>query len=393
MSVTFSDLESQSQRAAAARGRLHQQVTKGAEAQMRILERVTKAVIIDRLEYPIAMSFFIGKGGELRLSYKHSRSGKPDDVAIHSHALGQLASATDLLPRLYARKLNVEDVDWMMSLLEHNFNEVYHNVEFLDRKGAPKKFLHRTVDGVLRGFMTQSYNPFLVTPPLIRAFIETCAQFDAGPVEAHVSDIKIVLKCMLPYVFEPVDGEFVAFGCTFANSDFGAGSLGILPTCSRISSGTVSVLDNGYRRVHLGRVLKDADFVMDSDTAKSELETHQKAIKNAVSEQLKPENIKKLIRAIQLAHEEKIEWYKLKGTLQKILVKEELQLVEVLLKSGNDSLIDLPKPGQDDDGNPTATAWWASNVVAWMSRKEDDLDRKQKMQTLAGSLLGKEEAA
>ena len=60
MTVSFPDLESQSARAEAARDRLHRQVSKGAEDQMRILEEVTKAVIIDRLEYPIAMSFYIG---------------------------------------------------------------------------------------------------------------------------------------------------------------------------------------------------------------------------------------------------------------------------------------------------------------------------------------------
>ena len=392
MSVTFPDLESQSKKSEEAKNLLHQQVNKGAEEQMRILEEVTKVLIIDRLEYPIAMSF-VSEGEAVRIHYNRDRAGKPSSVLIHNHALGQLASATDLIPRLYVRKLRANNEDWSSDLLVHNLNEVYGNKEFKDRSGNPKKFLHRTVDGVLRGFMTQSYNPFLVTPPLIRAFIEACAEYNAGPIEAHTSDIKVTLKCMLPYVFEPVDGEFVAFGSSFANSDFGAGSLKICLTCNRISSRTISVLSDGYKRVHLGRVLKDADFVMDSETAKAELDTHQKAIANAVREQLKPENVKKLIRAIQLAHEEKIEWYKLKGTLQRLLLKDEVNLVETLLNTGADDLIDLPKPGQDDDGNPQATAWWASNVVAWMARKEEDLDRKQEMQSLAGSLLGKEQAA
>ena len=63
----------------------------------------------------------------------------------------------------------------------------------------------------------------LATAPLIKAFVEQCGTHQAGPVEATATDVKTVLKCMLPYVFEPVDGEFVAFGLTFCNSDFGAG--------------------------------------------------------------------------------------------------------------------------------------------------------------------------
>lgn len=392
MTTSFSDLASKSYQAEAARNRLHRQVNIGSEAQMKVLEKVTKVVIIDRLELPTDIFFWINEVGEMKVGYRKERSGKPKDVDVHSHALGQLASQSPDMPRLYARKLSAGPF-WKRALLAENFNQLYSKNEFLDRRGGPKKFLHRTVDGTLRGFMTQSYNPFLVTPPLIRAFIETCAEFHAGPVEAHTSDIKVTLKCMLPYVFEPVHGEFVAFGSSFANSDFGAGSLRICLTCNRISSGTISVLDDGYKRVHLGRVLTDADFVMDSDTAKAELDTHQKAISNAVREQLKPANIQALMNAIQRAHEEKIDWYKLKGALQKLLLKDEVKLVETLLNAGGADIIDLPKPGQDADGNPKATAWWASNVVAWMARKEEDVDRKQSMQTLAGSLLGKEQAA
>jgi hypothetical protein len=317
--------------------------------------------------------------------------GEDQTVDLHRHALGQMAEAAGI-PRRFVTLLltgdpgtTCPDYNWMLKLLAHNFNELFHHRKFEDGNG-PRRYLHRLVNGEVRGFLSNRFGVAYSTKPLIKAFLETCRELNAGPVDAFANDIRVSMKCYLPFVFEPVDKEFVAFGTSFANSDFGSGRLRICTTAMRINSRTESVIEESHSRTHIGRILTDSDLNPSEDTIRKEVQAQQSAIGDVVQAHLGVGNIKKMIKMIQLAHEHKLPWYKLKDKLSKVLYKKEVILFEELLKGASD-IVDLPTISFDDDGDPQATAWWAANTLSWMANKEKDDDRREQMKSLAGDLL------
>ena len=226
-----------------------------------------------------------------------------------------------------------------------------------------------------------------MTAPLLRTFIESCALHEAGPTEAQTNDVRCFIKCVLPVVFEPVDNEFVAFGVTFSNSDFGAGRLKLSGVVMRITSGTTSVLEDAYSKTHLGSVIQDSDIEMSDETKLKELETVRSAIKDTVNGILSFETLERNIKAIQIAHEKEIPWYKLKDKLRALLNQKELDMVETLLNASGTGVIDLPRTTVDAAGGPVATAWWAANTLSWLASNEEDPSRKNDLQEAAGKMI------
>lgn len=365
--------------------RLANIVGPGKEAQAAVLSKVMGMNIIDKLVAPGAFSFHPTPVDRLRLNYA-GMSG--DRITIHPNALGQVASIVGI-PMTYVGRLRVpytvemsSDDAWRIELLCHNFNTLLHKESYRDRKRNPAKHLHRFVGKELRGFLTRSYNRKLSNRNLLRPFVETCQAFEAVPIGATATDVRVSLKYVLPYIFEPVDGEFVAFGVTYANSDFGKGRQRVSGTCLRISSGTVSVLEDALCRVHLGSVIQESDIELSEETEDLELETHQSAVRDTVKEVLSPKAVQSAVATIQKAHEQEIPWYKLKSALAKILQKSEVEDIHKLLEAEED-VIDLPPVHT----RGTATAWWASAVVGHFADKQMDGERKLDLQALAGSFL------
>lgn len=379
-----------------ARQKLAMKFAKGEEEQDSLVARVSNLVIRDRLVPPLQMSFSALRFDEetktdmsidaeegLFLEYT-GRSETP--YTIHPHALSQLASVAGI-PKLYVNTLRDGKL-WKKQLLVTNLMELFHKSEFKERKGQSAMFLHRLVGNELRGFLSRSYNRHLASAPLLRAFVESCAQVGAKPIEATASDVKLSLKCYLPYVFEPVDGEFVGVGTNWTNSDFGCGKLKVSLSVMRITSGTTSVLEDKVSRVHLGSIIQESDIEMSDETAAKEVEAIASAIRDSVTTQLEPEPVHKLLEVIRMAHEEQVPWHKLKLELSKLLQKKELEMIEQMLKTGGDAIVDLPPPGKTASGDPVPTRWWASNVVGWVASTEKSDERKQDLQTLAGEVLG-----
>ena len=369
-----------------ARCRLEDRITRSEAQQEDVLRKVMEHTIVDKLVAPNSLHFdyFLNGGLHLQLDqWSH----------IHRHAMGQMADVSGLT-RTYMRRLVLEGVAgipneeaWMHALLAYNFNTLFTETKFVDRKGKPKRYLLRMVNQQIRGFLSQNYNRKLVTAPLLRSFIENCRMHGAGPVETTASDVRVRVKYMLPHVFEPVDGEFVAFGVTFGNSDFGAGRLSVSGTVQRITSGTTAVLSDKYSRTHLGSVIQDSDIEMSKETADKELDTVRSAIGDTVNGLLGEEAIMRSIKIIQLAHEKEIPWYKLKQQIGSLLGKEDVSLLEHMLYGGA-SVIDLPPldMANSDDGK-SPTAWWAANAVGTFADKTEDPDRKSALQNLAGTLI------
>jgi hypothetical protein len=355
-----------SERGERARQRLETRFNLGKRAQADLVNAVANLHIKDKLVPPTRMNFSC-TGGTPHVSYGD------DAVRIHPHALTQMASVAGI-PKLYVNRLMQGD-EWERDLFSHNMNELFHKGVYLDRKKNPTKFLSR------------NFNRHLASLPLLRAFVVACGELQAQPIEASVSPTRFSLKMFLPYVFEPVSGEYIAVGQCWSNSDFGAGRMKLSLTVMRVSSGTTSILEDTLSRVHIGSVIQDADIEVSDETAIKEVEAQTSAIRDAVRGQLAPEPVNRVVNAIQAAYEEEVPWHRIRDVLGRVLNKKEIANVKDLLNSGIDDIVDLPPPRLTDQG-PQATRWWAANVLSWLGSKEKDADRRIDMQEIAGELLG-----
>jgi hypothetical protein len=370
----------------AAKERLEVRFRLGQHQQDELVTKVANTHIRDKLVPPTKTHFFCEDVP--RVAYGSEEEVQRADVeipSIHPHALGQMCSVAGIA-RTYVSRL-INGAEWEKALFVVNMNDLFHKGTYLDRSKQPTKFLHRLVGNELRGFLSRNFGRHLASMPLLRGFIHACDKVGARPIEASASSVRFSLKCYLPFVFEPTEGEFVSFGMTWSNSDFGSGRMKLALSTMRISSGATAVLDDVLSKVHIGSVIQDSDLEVSDETAAKEVEAQVSAIQDAVSKYLAPDSVNRLLDAIAAANEEQIPWSRLKSELGRLLQKGEIESIENLLRKGGEDIIDLPPPGRTATGEPIATRWWASNVVSWVASKETNPDRQVDLQELAGGFI------
>ncbi len=373
-------------RVLSAEQRLEHRFDIGEREQNKLVEQVANLHIRDKLVPPTRMYLLCPKPGQVRISYS---TDDPKGILVHPHALGQLCGRAGI-PKVYVNRL-IKGQDWERSLFEYNLTTLFTKGKYLDRSGNPTKFLHRLVgsgeEAELRGFLSRNFNRHLASLPLLRGFVMACREVGARPIEATASAVRFSLKCFLPHVFEPIPGEFVAFGAMWSNSDFGAGRLKVSMTLMRISGGTTSIVEDSMSRVHIASVIQDSDLEVSDETAVKEVDAQVSAIRDVVLSQLSPDPVNKLLVALEKASQEQLPWHRLKTELSRLLQAGEVNDIKEMLETGIDDIVDLPPPGKDKEGNPIATRWWASNTVGWLASREQNAERKTDLQQLAGSLL------
>jgi hypothetical protein len=355
----------------------------GEKHQAEVIKHALKRIIVDRLVDP-RVSVIDVQNNNLYINYREVAA------TISNHALSQMCGVAGV-PKLYINKLMTECAGMSAStrqgLVVHVLNTHFREGIYLDRRKQRMKFLHRTLNGELWGFLSRSFNRKLGTVAMMRPFIEECAKQQAKPMEAHSSALKTSIKCVLPVIFEPIDGEFVAFGATYTNSDFGAGSLEISGTLLRVSSGSVNVLTNKLKRVHLGAIITDSEIELSDETLEKESAAHMSAVRDKVRDVFSQESIKNAIDLVAFAHQHKISWDNLKNKANEVLSKAELAELEKLLHKSGEGIIDLPPVTTNKNGDAEANAWWAAAALGQIAASTEEVDRKLAIQGLAGELL------
>lgn len=377
--------------------RMTKRLPEGERQEKALLDHVSQMVIVDRLVPPRAMEFFVRASAAeegILLRYASDATKPTDPLTIHRHALNQLCSKVHL-PMTYVNQLNqyvarkaVDDKmteDWKRELLCYNLNELFHEPEWPDRGGATTKFLHRIVNGELRGFLSRRYNRHLASAPLLRAFVEACRAHEAKPLESLASPVRVSLKYLMPKVFEVFPGEYVCLGSEWGNSDFGSGKTSVSQTVWRVMTNTSSTLDETFGRVHLGSIIEDSDIEMSDETAKKEVEALQSAIKDTVKAHFAADSVDRLLQALRAAHDADVPWTRLKGQLSRFLTKGDLDFLQSALDTG-ESIIDLPPVSLiNDERRPNI--YWAAAAVSALAAKTEDVDKKRELQGEAGKLL------
>jgi hypothetical protein len=371
-----------------AQRRADERFNLGEKQEAALLSSIQAMVIRDRLVAPKGMKFVLeltesttGGGKDVAVTGLLMRYGDEEKTfKIHRHALSQLAGKVEF-PIAYLNKLSNGNV-WRGELLTHNLNTLFARTRF-GREENPR-FLHRIVGDELRGFLSRRFNRHLASLPLLRAFVESVRTNQGRPIEAAITDLRWSLKCYLPMVFEAFPGQYICVGVTQSHSDFGAGKHVISQSIWDPLRDTRTVLE-GVGKVHLGSVIEDSDIELSDETAVKEVEAQCAAAADTVNKFLSEESVNKALRAVKIAHEEKIEWSELKSALKGILYEKELASVETLLNSPD--IVDLPPVGKTSSGDPLPTKWWASSMLSKLANSQED-ERKMELQALAGKWLG-----
>lgn len=364
---------------------IDERVKRGIKERDNLIERVATMVIRDKLVAPKVMDFTTVLSKERNKLFVAYGSGHPQEevVTIHKHALTQLCQKVNL-PLSYANMLLKDAEPWRVLLLSDNLNALFHKSEFSDRSGPPR-FLHRIVGNELRGFLSRRFNRQIASLPLLVAFVDACNRVGAQPVDAIATDVKISLKCMLPFAFEPVPGEVISFGMEWTNSDFGAGKMKVSFCLWAPRSNRYTVLDTSISRVHIGSILEDSDIEMSEDTAHKEAEAQSSAVRDTVNALMQDEAVERVCGVIVRAAQESIPWQKLRSQFNRLLNKQEFVLLENVFEN---DIVDLPPVYTNPlDGTKTPTRWWAVQALSWLASKQEDDERRLELQQAAGSFL------
>jgi hypothetical protein len=296
--------------------------------------------------------------GNLRVALNNS------EFSVHRFALGQIAEIASV-PTKFVDSL--AGTDWGRALMAHNLNEIF-------RHRDAKRHLVRTVNGEVRGFLSDQYRR-LDSRPLIEAFVAGVQKLGALPYKGYVSDTRICIQAILPDVFDAIPGEVIAFVLSLENSDFGNGALSLRVGALRIWCDNLAVFEENMRQIHLGRRL-DENIMFSQRTYELDTKTTVSALSDIVGVQLNREGIQKRMELLAANAGKSVDPQAAMKMLKDALGVGEAQKVIDAYRSADIEM--LPQ------GN---NAWRLSNAISWVSNQETDAEKKLELMKLAGRVL------
>lgn len=291
-------------------------------------------------------------------------------LGLHSNAIQQVAGRLDI-PKKYVDDLAANS-DWGRELLAQNLNTLIER-RFADR---PHRFLTRSVDGQVRGFLSDSYRR-IDSRPMLDAIIDACDKNGAIICDGFAGETKVHVKAILPEVIEPIPGEYVVFGFGWSNSDFGRGATELYSFIERLVCLNGMHLAVEMRKVHLGSRL--ADNIEYSDrTYQLDTEAMAAVVKDTTKHLLGKGRIDELAKQMRSAHDNEIDPQNAVAGLRRAMNKGEIE--ETVRAFNSPDVVNLPP------GNST---WRLSNAISWIANNTDDAERAQELRDIAGDVIKK----
>lgn len=352
--------------ARAARAKFERLIERGRTGAQGVIDQVTNQIISDRVVRAPALRFLPdGSGETAHLAIEFDDHRERAHLKLHSNALYQSAERAGI---------NTAYVNFLIGQREFGAELLAHNLNELHGRSGNKRYLLRATDGQVRGFLSDSFRR-LDCRPILESFAGACGQIGAVPVEGYALETKVVIKAMLPVIFEPVPDEPLVFGLVWQNSDFGNGAHSVRAFALRPWCTNFAIMDECLRQVHLGRRLSD-DVAYSQRTYELDTQTVASAVADIVRHELAPEKLNAYQQAVRAAHEQHLDPRAAVTALKKRLTGAELQAVTEAFNSPD--VVNLP-PGQ--------TAWRMSNAVSWVAGQTVVPERKLHLMQVAGSYL------
>ena len=294
--------------------------------------------------------------------------GEREHTPFHDHALLQL---TDRAGMPSGRKM----INWLNSEPEGpRWLADLMNVKYARQE--KKKYLVRTVNDQVRGFLSNRYLP-LQSPPIVKSFLEGVAAYGAMPVKAQAFDTKFYVKTILPHILEPLPGEVVLFGLSLRNSDYGDGKLEIAGFIHRLRCTNLMMTEDGFSRVHLGAAIGE-NIEFSRKTIELQTEAACSATKDIVRNVFEPSYVKDKVERIKALASENVDADNVIEGLRKAskLTKDEAKQVKELYSSAD--VENLPA-GQNK--------WRLSNTLSLFGQRSEP-ERELELEVLAGDVAG-----
>lgn len=311
--------------------------------------------------------------------------GNVSPFQLHRHALGQMASEVKI-PITFVNTL-MNGADWEWVELSDLLDERFKKLDFKQRGGGLPRFINLVVGDQVRGFVSRSFKRYLRSGPIFEAFVKSCANFGAMPVEALRSDLSFTLRCMLPHVFELERNKHIAIGISCSNSDFGAGVFKIGLTVMSLQTGAITYLYSIKEERHVGSAEKDGgqSEVLSDETIEKKIVATQSEVRDVVASGLHPDKVNELLENIRLSMSKEISWHKFVSYMQGKLTSEEIKELQELLKDSKKSQ-EIADIQYDVDDQAIINLWWASNALATVAKKYEG-DKRDELQCAAGNVL------
>lgn len=329
-----------------------------------VVERVINVVPQDSIVKARGLQFSYPEGG----SDLTMKAG-PDGVwRLHSHALAQVSEVAGV-PFKYVQDLNAGE-PWQREMLGRLLSETFYHSE--------KRHLIRAVQrGSIpeaRGFLSDRFRR-LDTRPLLDTFIGEAQKLGAVPFSGTASDIRVAVKAIMPNVLEVAQGEFVAAGMEWGNTDFGGKAYSLRMFILRIVCINGAVAEDLLREIHLGGRLPD-EIEFSQATYEADTRAVSLATRDVVRGALGPGGMDRIITNVREAANKEVDWNTVRERLSKTLTKDELRRVDETY-NGPD-VTNLP---------PGNTVWRASNALSWIGQTMEDPDKRLDFERLAGAVL------
>lgn len=346
--------------------RLQTMLLKGVDRAARIIKLVQEIVPKDYVVKSSKIQFDVSPDGDVLLRIPAPKTTNEYlEFKIHNNALSQIAAEIEM-PWSWMLKLMAQP-EWGRAYLVEGLELFYGRLSSL--------FLLRAVDMSVRAFLSNKYKR-LDSAPLIDSFCEACAAVGAKPYEGYASDTKIGIQAVIPRLYEPVPGELIAYGVSFANSDFGNGAMSVSIFILRVNSGMGMIGNNSMRKVHLGKRLEE-DIDWSDDTKLQDIKLVCSVIKDLVQGQLAEDRLNKAQDAIRTLYNTQV------GDKQSVT-----DLLKKLLSKGDiDKVIEKYNAPDVEELPPGNNLWRLVNAISWLAKNEKDEERQLELQAVAGKLL------
>ena len=349
-----------------AREKMDDIISRGMNSAGATVQKVINEVPQDRMVKATALKFSPIEdidGVKVQL-------GGEESFDIGKHALGQFCQRAHVPMNFYKHLTEAEEASgWGSGLIAHVLNEMY------DHMGDHKRFLARSYEGQLRGWLSDSYRR-LDSRPLLDSFLGAMKEIRAVPVEGYASETNVMVKAMLPAVFEPVDNEVLCYGISWENSDYGNGAHSIRVFVMRLWCTNFAIANEGIKQIHLGKRLGE-DITFSKETYDLDTKATASAITDIVRGSLSPGRVNAMNLAIKESAENEIAK---PGTyldrLKNVLSKGERESIK---DKYNTPDVELLPPGN--------TVWRMSNAISLFAQDVDDTERKIELMKVAGSLV------
>ena len=337
-------------------------VSPGVLKVTNVLKALEATTIVDTLANSVDLMADTQQGicGQTTLRLHH----KDDVFKLHTNAISQLCAKLRC-PAQYLYGL-LRDKDWGPKLAVVTLDELFL------KRAKDKRFLLRSVNGTIRGFLSSSYKR-LDSIKLINSFSTYAGAAGAQPHDAMLTDLHVCVVATKPDVWD-IGGTRVCVGVIFKNSEFGVGRAGVqfyvsLNGYAMFSSGGPSHTHRG-RRMTEDNTQNDTTYANDTDYVASAIEKH-------VAQHMHQDNLDTIKTALLLREKKEVKVDEV-DTVLRMLPLAESEVTQAALTFRDTANSKLP---------PRLTQLRLAASIAWVADACTNPDQKLNLMQIAGGVL------